>query len=211
LLARRVPLAVLALGAALYVGALVYPPFDRRYPRPDTLVYAIDADHDRAFWLSPDPAPDAWTSAALAGARAQAAPAPFWFYDTAPLLVADAPPSREPAPEIQWIDDTHARITSPANTELLAVRVEGAASIEVAHTPVGDAFRWFAPPAAGVEIAITPLPRARVTIRAVIQRAGLPASVGPRPPALMAKPGKMPPWDDLLESDTTIVARVVTR
>jgi hypothetical protein len=48
-------------------------------------------------------------------------------------------------------------------------------------------------------------------VRAVSQRAGFPAeatpTVGPRPPGWMAKPGTMPPWDDLLESDMTIVAR----
>jgi hypothetical protein len=50
-----------------------------------------------------------------------------------------------------------------------------------------------------------------VEVRAVSQRPGFPAAakpeMGPRPDGLMAKPGMMPPWGKLLESDMTIVAR----
>ena len=106
--------------------------------------------------------------------------------------------------------------------DLLAVRVDGAlraASVEGRDVPLvagGLSFRFYAPPAAGIELALTRAPSARagsITVAVVSQRAGFPEGVGPgpRPPGLMAKPGMMPPWDELLESDMTIVARTSSR
>jgi hypothetical protein len=102
---------------------------------------------------------------------------------------------------------------------VLGVQVPAAVSALLEGSPVpidrgGLTLRFFAPPAAGVEIAITTASMDRVVVRAVSQRAGFPAEAGApgaRPPEAMAKPGMMAPWDVLLESDTTIVARTSTR
>jgi hypothetical protein len=73
------------------------------------------------------------------------------------------------------------------------------------------AFRFFAPPPEGVEIVATMESPQKVRVEAVSQREGFPAGVtprpGPRPPEAMPKPGMMPPWNPLLESDMTIAAR----
>jgi hypothetical protein len=220
---RLAPLGALAVAAACYLAGSLRAPFDHDYPRPDTLLYAVDADNRRAWWLTPDPEPDAWTGAALAGATPwSAAPLPFPIENA--LLAAPAASVSEPGPEILWVSDVAAgarrelrlRVIPPAGAELLVVRVEGVLSglVGARQVPLDDGaldFRFHGPPARGVEVAASAETGARVTVRAVSQRAGFPAdavpSMGPRPPDLMAKPGMMPPWDDLLESDMTIVAR----
>lgn len=226
---RAAPITALVVAAGAYLAAGAHPVFDRDYPRPDTLFFAVDRDTDRAFWLSPDPAPDAWTGAALAGATARGAmPLPFRFAEGAGVLARDAAPGAEPGPEIVWRDDAHAdapahvRVVPPPGAELLAVRVDGAviaASVEGRAVPLGAgglSFRFYAPPTAGIELALTRTSKAgagSITVAVVSQRAGFPEGIGPgpRPPGLMAKPGMMAPWDELLESDMTIVARTSSR
>jgi hypothetical protein len=224
-LPRRVaPLAALGLGAGAYLAASLHPAFDRDYPRPDTLLFAVDRDADRGFWLSPDAAPDAWTGAILAGATARAAvPLQFPFAEGAGILAREAAPGAEPGPAIVWLPDaddgraSRVRVVPPPGGELLAVRVDGdvvSARVEGRGVPVaghGLSFRFHAPPAPGIVIELATRGAAPLTVRAVSQRAGLPDGPGPRPPGWMAKPGMMAPWDELLESDMTIVARTSTR
>ena len=216
------PRAPPALGAVCYLAALVYPAFGRDYPRPDTLVYAVDGDTGHPFWITPDPATDAWTEPLLAGGTRQlTAPLPYRIGDD--VLSAPAPDAKEPGPEIVWIDhapgDAGRKVTLEARpapgAELLAVRIEGAQRGHVAglDATLEDgtlAFLFYAPPAAGVEIALVAAGHGPIVVRVVSQRPGFPAAAkppGPRPPDLMARPGSVPPWDPLLESDMTIVAR----
>ena len=223
---RRAPLAALAISIALYVGAGVVPPFDRAYPRPDTLLFAVDADERHAFWASPDRAPDAWTEAVLSHATLRdALPLPFPLAERARVLAAEVPFVAEPGPEIAWLEGeggaTRVRITPPPGAELLAVRVEGAmgpARVE-GQRVVGDgrgvSIRFHAPPATGIVIDLTTPERSPITVRAMSQRPGFPDTASPhpgaRPAGLMAKPGMMPPWDELLESDMTLVLRTDRR
>jgi hypothetical protein len=95
------------------------------------------------------------------------------------------------------------------------VRIEGATSADVMGERVaraGDAvvFRFFAPPAEGIPMTLALDGDLPVTVHAVSRRPGFPQGAerapGPRPPGIIARPGMMPPWDPLLESDTTIVA-----
>jgi hypothetical protein len=112
------------------------------------------------------------------------------------------------------------QVVPPPGAELLGVQITGLASarVEGRLVPLDQGaldVRFFAPPAAGVEISIRAASSAPVLVRAASQRAGLPAeatpALGARPPDRMAKPGMLPPWEPLLESDRTIVARSATR
>ncbi len=226
---RLAPLAAAAIAAACYLGANLHAPFDRDYPRPDTLFFAVDADSGHSWWLSPDPAPDAWTAAALAGAAPQTS-APLPYPLTASLLAAPATSaSVEPGPAITWVGDTPAGsgrevrvlVVPPTGAGLLGVHVDGLLWARVADHPVplqGTSLevRFYAPPAAGVALVMGTASPAPLTVRAVSRRSGFPVGATPavsaqRPPELMAKPGMMPPWDALLESDATLVARSATR
>jgi hypothetical protein len=223
---RRVVLPCFAIAIALYVGAGVVPPFDRAYPRPDTLLFAVDADERRAFWVSPDRAPDAWTDAVLSHAtQRDALPLPFPLAEQARVLAAQVAFVEEPGPEIAWLEGengaTRVRVTPPPGAELLAVRIEGAmgaARVEgerVWGDGRGLTIRFYAPPATGIVIDLTNAETSPLTVRALSQRPGFPDKASPqpgaRPAGLMARPGMMPPWDDLLESDMTLVLRTSRR
>jgi hypothetical protein len=222
---RLVSAGALAIALLAYLTASLHPPFDRAYPRPDTLVFAVDADRGKAFWMSPDETSDAFTAPALAGARWEmSVPLPIHLFDQSPVRIADTASPAEPAPALTWLDESpsptgrviRARVTPPPGALLVAARIEGATRASVAGVEVGltREFRFSAPPPEGFEITL-PASREPVTIHLVSQRPGFPAgatpALGPRPEGTMAKPGMMAPWDDLWESDMTLVARSFTR
>ncbi|APR79554.1 Peptidase, M20/M25/M40 family protein [Minicystis rosea] len=213
----RTHVATLSVAVALTLAAGVLPPFDAAHPRPDTLFFAIDGDTGRSSWVSPDRAPDGWSSNVLAhAAQRTGVPLPFPLGETQSLLVSEVGKVSEPAPEIRWSDDgLHARIVPPAGAEILAVSADNARFVRVAgETTSGTSFRFYAPPANGVDVELRRLDKGPVTLRVVSQRPGFPDAASPhpgaRPPGFMAKPGMMPPWDDLLESDMTLVAKTST-
>jgi hypothetical protein len=215
----RAPLLALLTAGSLTAIAGTLPPFDAGHPRPDTLIFTVDADAGRAAWVSPDRAVDAFTERVLAHAALQSdVPLPFPLGER--VLVSEVARVDEPAPTIEWLEEsgrtTRARVVAPPGAELLAVRVEGATLVRVAGRDVtGAAFRFHAPPPAGVEMELRRAGAGPVTVRALSQRPGFPEAAAPqpgqRPAAIMARPGMMPPWDGLLESDMTLVARTATR
>jgi hypothetical protein len=214
---RVAPAIALAVAVLAFVAASVLPTFDRRYPRPETVLFAVDGDAGRSFWMTPDPAAPPWAAATFAGATRGDAPLPFPLAD---VLAAPAPATTERGPEITWLADAarrdgHARVrvAPPDGAEVLAVRVEGVRSARVDGVPLPSkddvvAFRFFAPPRAGVEIDLANASAAPVVVRAASQHGGLPAGFSPgvRPAESIPKPGMLPPWEVLLESDTTVVA-----
>lgn len=222
---RRGPIGALGVTLAITALAFAFPCFDRDYPRPDSLFFAIDADANRAFWLSADRAPDRFTSAVLDHASIlHDVPHPFPLGGKAGLLGSEVKAPPEPAPEIVWIADTRdgggraarLRVVPPPGADLLVVRVEGgvrsARVAGIALPVIKDlAFRFFAPPPEGVEIAVESDRAGPLTVRAASRRPGFPESIlprpSPRPPDLMARPGMMAPFERLMESDNTIVAR----
>jgi Peptidase family M28 len=225
--ARLAPQAALGIGALCYLAATVHPRFGRDYPQPDTLVYALDADKEKAFWLSPDLAPDAWTGPALAGATEErTAPLPLRIEEH--LFVAPTAAVKEPGPGVVWLSDTpsgsgraiHLRVVPPAGAEMLSVHVEGLHAAHVAglEAPLQSgalAFRFYAPPADGVEMEIITASTAPAVVRVASQRPGFPADAspapGPRPADLGARPGMMGSREPLLETDMTIVARAARK
>jgi hypothetical protein len=56
-----VPMAATVLGLALISAGLRIDTFDDEHARQTRLVYALDADQERAWWLSADPYPPPWT------------------------------------------------------------------------------------------------------------------------------------------------------
>jgi Peptidase family M28 len=225
---RAVPLAAFGLALAAFVTGTMRPAWSPRFPRPDTLIYALDRDALKGFWLSTDSAPDAFTSAFLDGAeKTKTAPLPFPMGGDRTLLVKAATTAPEPGPEIVWGDETTAgegrtirlRVVPPRGAHLLAIQVDaGVASARVQGraAPVDGgrlSILYSGPPEGGVEIELATASRAPVTARAMSARGGFPEGVtpGPRPATLMAKPGLSSPRDELYDSDATLVAVSATR
>jgi hypothetical protein len=62
LAAAVVPVSALALAAGLTVAGLLVDTFDARHPVPSQLVYALDADEGRAWWVSTEDDPGDYTA-----------------------------------------------------------------------------------------------------------------------------------------------------
>lgn len=207
-----------ALGAAAYLGALVLPPFDASHPRPDSLFVAVNADTGQATWVSPDDELDPWTSTVLAPPTRAGLHLPFPLAEGTPMFTRPLGAVAEPAPEIVWLGEASGervlRIVPPPGAQELAVDLGGTArDVHLGDRPLPARFRLVAPPAEGITLRVT-ISRAPLTVQALSRRPGFPAGIagpGPRPAGLMARPGMMPPWDELLESDGTIVARSARR
>jgi hypothetical protein len=218
---RVLPSIALVLAFACFAVAHVTPAFDRTTPRPTTLLHAVDVDLERAFWVSPEP-PDAWTSKVLAGAKRDTLPAYFASH-TSSLFAASAPyDATIAAPRVSITRDLRAesralelRVDPSTSDEILVVSIEsGVAWARVdghAITVSKGAldFAYWAPPSRGVALAVGS--EGPIRVRVVAQRPGFPRSatalLGARPEGTMPKSGMLPPWDEMLESDMTIVTR----
>jgi hypothetical protein len=219
---RLAPAALLASAAAGIALAFVLPPFDPTSPRPDSLLYAVDADHETASWLSTDDAPDAWTTKALAGARAATAPELF-PRSTRELLRASAPLVAVGRPAVNVVSDARdggtrtlrLRVRPPAGAEVLSLSVPpdahvASASVQGRPFSVEPEDGWldlayFGPPPEGLDVVLTTPASDPVALRVVAQIRGLPPGLGsllgPRPADLMPAVG----WSTFRSSDMTLV------
>ena len=220
---------LLALGGAvlLMLVAHLTPLFDREDPRPDTLFFAVDQDAKKSYWVTTDPALDEWTGKRMAGAIRAPLPALLPMAPSAPLLHREVVPwIDERAAEVTVVSDDRAapsgalrlRVVPPPGAEFATVLV-GAASRargavvqgkSVQPMPKGSlAFEYTAPPSDGFELDLDA--RGAVSLRVVVQTRGVPElpslALRPRPPELMPRPQTLPPYDELEDSDMTIVSK----
>jgi hypothetical protein len=221
---RGVAAAVLGTGAcACVVFAAASAPFDAGSPRPDSLVYAIDADQ-RAWWLSFDETPDEWTARIMSGASRAPLPALFprsglsAWQKPAPRLALQRP-------AVEIVSDTRngtqrtlrLHLTLPPDSEIAALDVPPEAQVvsaSVQGIPFGNEpqdgwleLAFFGPPAEGLDLTIVAEAGRRIALTTVAQTRGLPqelaASLSPRPPDRMPA---VVQGDALRASDMTLVA-----
>jgi hypothetical protein len=192
------PLAVGGASLAAVAAAVAWPAFDASTPRPDSLLYVVDADHGTATWRSTDPAPDAWTSTMLAGA-ARVTASDVFPRSKRPLLSAPAPYVDVGRPEVAVVsdareDDTrnlHLHVRTPAGTEALSLSVPPESHVTTASVE-GRRFSperedgwldlvYFGPPSGGIDLTLTGSAAAPIPIRLVAQLRGCPATLAPTP------------------------------
>jgi hypothetical protein len=218
-----VPTLLVGIGLAGIVVPCLVPPYDASSPRPDSLLYVVDADRGTASWVSFDDAPDAWTGRALAGSERRAMPA-LLPRSKNELLQAGASLVPIDPPRIGVLADTstgltrslHLRIMLPAGTEIVELEVPPAAHVTDASvqgkrfgTETDDGWldlAFFGPPSSGLELVLETASTGPVALRIIAQTRGLPASVagpfGPRPPDRMPE---VIQWNELGASDMTLV------
>jgi hypothetical protein len=217
-----------AVGAALacIIAGRMTPPFDASSPKPDTLFYACDADAKRAYWVTAEE-PDAWEANVASGATRGALPNDFFAAKTGDLFAKDAPFAIDDDTRVEIAKDDResartldVRVVPPRGAELVMVQIAAGeiAKVAVQGEPLTVrstqpfTFYYYAPPADGFVVSLGGVAHA-ARVRVVSQQPGLPkelaAPLGPRPAWLMPKPGMLPPWDELMESDMTVVARTV--
>lgn len=201
--ARRLgalPTVAAALAAALFAGVgLAVDRFDADHPVPTHLMYALDAGTNEAQWLTREADPQPWTGGYVDG---PAAVDGFPGLGDPDLRGGPAPAANLPAPTVQVLADTTAGGLRTLRLRLLPQRTVRLATLHVDATtaevtraevagrevPVGrqpgveeaKADRWgfgivfHAPPADGVEITLTVVPRAgQVAVRAMDASDGL--------------------------------------
>jgi len=222
---RRWIMPTLLVGAALagIVVPCLVPPYDGSSPRPDSLLYVLDADRGTASWVSFDDAPDAWTGRALSGAKRQAMPA-LLPRSKNELLQAGAGLVAIDPPRIGVLADTrtaltrslHLRVMLPAGTEIVELAVPPEAhvtdaSVQGKHFAAEADDGWldlafFGPPPAGIELVLEAASTGTVPLRIIAQTRGLPATLAA--PFGLRPADRMPEviqWNDLGASDMTLV------
>jgi hypothetical protein len=131
-----VPLLLLSSVAFAVTGSQLSR-FSAEHPRRNSIFYALNADQNRAAWLSNDEAPDDWTAQFLTRTPAKRA-APEWTVGSARRVLSHAtePLPIEP-PSATLLSDSAAgtgralkfHITSPRNANMLLMRLPADAKV----------------------------------------------------------------------------------
>ncbi|WP_084507490.1 M20/M25/M40 family metallo-hydrolase [Nocardia violaceofusca] len=170
-----VPVAAVVVTVALAAAGTMVDRFDARHPLMSQLSYALDANSREAQWIS-TAAPDRWTREFVETGSPHGAFAQLW---TDAAAVGAAPAHDLPGPAADILSDrteadlrtVRLRLRSTRGATSVALRYSGQVrSLTVAGrdiTPVPAAgVRFYAPPAAGVEVELT-APPGPLTLRAV--------------------------------------------
>ncbi len=202
--------------------------FDERQPGMNSLFYGLDADNRTAIWGSADAAPDSWTSQFLKNNVEQRLAVEFIPLASNKFLHNQAPVTDLAAPEIALLNDQaegntrtlRLRVTSPRrattisiyidrSTEVRGLLIDGKRiDVSAMAVPAGSpwAFRYFALPEEGIELAIAVNPGMPLKIKAVDQSYGLPelpgTSFSARPASLIPAPYPF--------TDSTMVSKTFT-
>ncbi|MEZ0449378.1 M28 family peptidase [Cellulomonas sp. ICMP 17802] len=204
---RVVPAGRRALLPALVAGALavacvgvglVVDRFDERHPLPTQLMYALDADSGKAWWVSSEASPSDWTSQYVSGHDDVASTFPLL---TDGVWTGSAEAADLPAPEITTNSDTTAdgvrtlelTVVPQRPVRLVGLHLADAtvrtAEVEGRDVPVSDGtfdVVFNAPPADGVHVTLTLDPGTAATLRVADGSDGLEDLPGfrPRPPGV---------------------------
>lgn len=215
------PVTTLAAAAACVGAACALPPFDAASPRPDSLLYAVDAKHG-PLWVSFDEALDEWTSRALSGAYRASLRGVFPRSER-DAWQTPAPRAALTAPAVALVSESREgdrrtlrlHVTLPPGTEIAAFDVPPEAHVTAASVQ-GKPFAaltdgwlelaFFGPPEDGLDLTVVAGAAGGVPLTALAQTRGLPpelaAPLGPRPAGVMPAVG----WNALHSSDMTLVA-----
>ncbi|ATB38926.1 peptidase M28 [Cystobacter fuscus] len=161
-------------GGALFVAAFVMRVFDSSQPSMNSLVYLLDIDQKKAFWVSGDPFLDEWTGPSLgAGARQEQLEHYFPYVDWK-VFVAETSVREYPAPGLEVLADTRQgarrqvaiRLLPRLDASMLELRVSPAKllGVEVAGKHYGPAelrsdwgrliFQFWTPATTGVDMKL---------------------------------------------------------
>lgn len=180
--------------------------FNADRPKPDYIIYGMDADTGRAIWATTDDGPDQWTSQFFV-AGAERSPLPEFFpLNPRTFLKGEASAAAVAPPDLALLDDStngqtrtlRMRITSPRKAPVIAVYIDSGdqpASLLIngktlnvpARPQRGDWWggQYFALPEQGVELSLNVQPPQPVRIRLVDRSYDLPQAAGaalkPRP------------------------------
>ena len=200
---RRAASALAGSGALCFAAAVfVLAPFDAQSPRPESLLYAVDADRHQAWWLSLDDPPLSKPNAVLAGAS-RATLQDLLPREPPTAFRAEATVVNQPPARVELLGETPAagggrtvrarvvpppgalivRLSLPPKTSVVSATVDGKpVSLE------SDGWldlQYFGPPREGFELTITTAREAPLEGRLIARLPELPPqlaqTLGPRP------------------------------
>ncbi len=185
--------AIIGLGLLL-VGTLTAG-FDARHPKPNSILYALNADTQKAIWASYDQAPDDWTAQFLGSDAETGSVTDHLPSASQPLLHSEAPLVELVAPSVEFLDEDMSdgvrtlrmRITAPSQANLLNVTTHAQimdATVDGEHVPnvTNDdggqpawTLNYWSPPSEGFELTLEIKGTEPPTVTATAGTPGLPA------------------------------------
>lgn len=205
-----------AAAVACLVAGVMLSHYTTKYPEFDTIEYSLNADENKAAWISYDERPDSWTRQFLTETRLH--PVPNYLAGSPwPVLSATAPVVQLPAPVIENVDDKKERdvhelkltLRSRRNADVLYLRFENDVqpiSVRLAgrdislHTTGQFSLTLFGMGEKGAELDIIVRAPSSVSFWVMDGSSGLPVDIQPRPNNVMGADG----------SDMTFVCRKYT-
>ena len=207
---------ILAVAAVACLGSgIALSGYSVEHPRPDSIVYSLNADDNTAVWISYDQKPDEWTSQFLGTSKQGARPLPNYLAGLArPFISASTPALPLAPPLIENVQHTQdgtihhlkLKLRSQRKAETLYLRFpEGvqpvAAKVAGRDVPVHKGGRFgltlhaMGDDAVEIELALTG--PSTLSFWVMDRSYGLPVDTRPRPPNIMGTEG----------SDVTYVCR----
>lgn len=203
------PCTAATLGLLLF-GTLTAG-FDSRHPRPDSILYALNADTEQAIWASGDETPDAWTTQFLGANPTKGSVADHLGPSSGPMLHGEAPTVDLAAPDVALLGDgtrdgvraLRMRVTAPPEADLVVVEAGAEAQVvdaeidgkHVSEATLNDGgipswtLNYWNPPDHGLDLTLELKDAGPLTITARTGTPGLPSIPGKsyraRPPDTM--------------------------
>ena len=216
-----------ALGLGLLAVGFLTAGFDARHPRPNSILYALNADTEKAIWQSGDETQDAWTAQFLGADAAEGSVADYLGVE-ADGLHNEAPTVELATPRIELLDDStrdgvrtlRMRVTAPpkanvavveAEAQVVGADVNGERLPETTQRIPAWTLNYWDPPAEGVDLTLEIKGGEPLILTARAGTPGLPAIPGKtyrvRPPDMMPIAWNSP----LIEQDSsTVVSKSFT-
>ncbi len=222
------PLSGALLAAVLLGYGLINSSFTPLRPKLDSVSYGIDYDANAAYWLSPDAAPDEWTSQFFPADTPREECAEFGLKGTEKVMKAKAPIAEGyPGAKVEIKSDTTSgnvrdltlHVSSPARAARLHLRLVssgellGASMFGKPLETERDHWRldFRVIPEEGVDITLCVSANTPVRINTMETFYGLPEIPGfsPRPDYITATPNTVNHHRNMLESNQIYVVRTV--
>lgn len=217
-----------ATSLLLIVAAIAASGVDRNHPRQDSVFYALNADTEKAVWVSSDERQDEWSSQFFNGAAQRGALTEYLPWPGEGYLKGDAPLAPVSAPEVSVLEDRAEnggrllRLRASSKRQAAAMSIFVDATVQQATVngkPVREGaeqsesvpgksweLHYCAPPAEGIELILSVKSTEPLRMVVVDESRGLPELPGsvykPRPEDTISSP--------VLPSDLTFVRKTFT-
>ena len=208
------------IGLGLLLISTLTTEFDAGHPRPNSILYAMNADTRSAIWASYDASVDEWTSQFLGSNPVKGSVTDHLPNASQPLLHSQAPPVTLASPTVRFLDNRmvdgartlRARVTGPpgatlltvtTHTQIMGATLDGVRVLNLSDEDKGEAawnLTYWSPPPEGFELILTIADGERVTVTATAGTPELPAIPGG---TYHDRPSHMMP----IAEDTTMVSR----